>query len=97
LAAAFGDEAALALGLGVGVEPVLAAGFWPQPLAISAIALKRKKNFFIHPPIELLFYCLEVEPEGNQVGSSPGGLDVIAGEISTTKLFKSVATLLQVS
>jgi hypothetical protein len=36
-----------ALGLGVAVGAVLAAGFWPQPLAINAIALKKSKNFFI--------------------------------------------------
>jgi hypothetical protein len=45
-----------ALGLGVAVGAVLAAGFWPQPLAINAIALKKNKNFFIHPPIERLFW-----------------------------------------
>jgi hypothetical protein len=97
LAAALGDDAALALGLGVAVEAVLAAGFWAQPLAISAIALKRNRNFFIHPPIELLFYCLEIQPEGNQAGSWPGKLDVIAGGNLHNQLLKSFATLLQVS
>jgi hypothetical protein len=45
-----------ALGLGVAVGAVLAAGFWPQPLAINAIALKKNKIFFIYPPIERLFW-----------------------------------------
>jgi hypothetical protein len=45
-----------AAGLGVDVGAVLAAGFWPQPLAINAIALTKNKNFFIYPPIERLFW-----------------------------------------
>ena len=51
-----GEAAALALGFGVAVLAVLAAGFWPHPLAISAIALKTNKSFFILPPIEGLFW-----------------------------------------
>jgi hypothetical protein len=56
LGAALVATDAAGLGVAAVVGAVLAAGFWPQPLAINAIALKKNKNFFIDPPIEGLFW-----------------------------------------